>query len=195
MASLDWAKTTARGYKKHLSFGIWCDLCQRFYGISRSLCPRKWDITKTHLGNSPSVVKHAHIPAKHTTFNTLRPRQNGRHFADDIFKCTFLNENVSIPVTISLKFVPKGAINNIPALVQIMVWRRSGDKPLSEPMMVNLLTHICVTRPQWVNFIDMNIQVGSYLFDISTAISNDGGIPVLCTLDVYAPVQFMSYQK
>ena len=37
------------------------------------------------------------------------------------------------------------------ALVQIMAWRRPGDKPLSEPMMVSLLTHICVTRPQWVN--------------------------------------------
>ena len=32
-----------------------------------------------------------------------------------------------------------------------MAWRRSGDKPLSEPMMVSSLTHICVTRPQWVN--------------------------------------------
>ena len=42
-------------------------------------------------------------------------------------------------------------INNIPALVQIMVWRQPGDKPLSEPMMVSLLRHICVTRPQWVN--------------------------------------------
>ena len=31
-----------------------------------------------------------------------------------------------------------------------MAWRRSGDKPLSEPMMDSLLTHICVTRPQWV---------------------------------------------
>ena len=51
---------------------------------------------------------------------------------------------------ISLKFVPKGSINNIPALVQIMAWCRSGDKPWSEPMMVSLLTHICVTRPQWV---------------------------------------------
>ena len=83
--------------------------------------------------------------------NALRPRQNGRHFADDIFKCFFLNENVSIPIKISLKFVPKGPINNNPALVQIMAWRRSSDKPLSEPMMVSLLTHICVTRPQWVN--------------------------------------------
>ena len=56
-----------------------------------------------------------------------------------------------------MKFVPKGPINNIPALVQIMAWRRPGDKPLSEPMMVILTTHICVTRPQWVNATDMNI--------------------------------------
>ena len=53
-------------------------------------------------------------------------------------------------IKISLKFVPAYPINTIPALVQIMAWRRSGDKPLSEPMMVNLLSHICVTRPQWV---------------------------------------------
>ena len=31
-----------------------------------------------------------------------------------------------------------------------MAWRRSGDKPLSEPMMVDSPTHICVTQPQWV---------------------------------------------
>ena len=86
-------------------------------------------------------------------FNTLRPRYNRRHFADDIFKCIFLNGNVWIQVKISLKFVPKSAINNIPALVQIMAWRRSGDKPLSEPMMVGLPTHICDTRPRWVNAI------------------------------------------
>ena len=86
-------------------------------------------------------------------FNILRPRQNGRHFADDIFKCIFLKENIWISNKISLKFVPKVRINNIPVLGQIMAWRRSGDKPLSEPMMVDLLTHICVTRPQWVNRI------------------------------------------
>ena len=81
----------------------------------------------------------------------MRPRQNGRHFTDDIFKCIFLNENVWIPIEISMTFVPKGPINIIPALVQIMAWRRPGDKPLSEPMMVSLTTHICVIRPQWVN--------------------------------------------
>ena len=80
----------------------------------------------------------------------LRPRQNGRHFADDTFKPIFLNENIRLLIKISLKFVPKLPINNIPTLVQVMAWRRSGDKPLSESMMVCLLTHICVTRPQWV---------------------------------------------
>ena len=92
----------------------------------------------------------ADYPGWSNYFNTLRPRQNGRRFADDTFKRIFLNENVRISIKISLKFVPKGPINNIPVLVPIMAWRRSGDKPLSEPMMVSLLTHICVTRPQWV---------------------------------------------
>ena len=84
-------------------------------------------------------------------FNSLRPRQNGRYNADDIFKRIFLYENVWFPTKISLNFVPKGPTNNIQALVLIMAWHRSGDKPLSEPMMVSLPTHICVTRPQWVN--------------------------------------------
>ena len=32
-----------------------------------------------------------------------------------------------------------GPINNIPALVPIKAWRRQGDKPLFEPMMISLL--------------------------------------------------------
>ena len=80
--------------------------------------------------------------------NTLRLRQNGRHFADNIFNCIFSNKNVWISINISLKIVPKGQINNIPAMVQIMAWHRPGDKPLSEPMMVSLLTHICLTLPE-----------------------------------------------
>ena len=95
-------------------------------------------------------------------FNTLRLKQNGRRFADDVFKCIFLNENVCILIKISLKFVPKCPINNIPALVQVMVWRRSGDKPLSEPMMVRSPTHICVTRPQWVNHYPPHPEISKY---------------------------------
>ena len=49
--------------------------------------------------------------------DTLRPRQNARHFADDILRGIFLNENVRILIEISLKFVPKGPMHNIPALV------------------------------------------------------------------------------
>ena len=82
--------------------------------------------------------------------NALRPRQDGRHFADDIFTCIFFNENCRISIKFSLKYVRKGPIDINPALVQIMAWRRSGDKPLPEPMMISLPTHICVTRPQWV---------------------------------------------
>ena len=63
----------------------------------------------------------------------------------------FINENVWTSQNISLKFAPEFQINNVPALIQIMAWRRPGDKPLFEPMMVSLLTHICVTLPQWVN--------------------------------------------
>ena len=48
------------------------------------------------------------------------------------------------------RFVPKDLINNIPALVQIMAWRRLGDKLLSEPIMVSLPTDICVARFQRV---------------------------------------------
>ena len=82
--------------------------------------------------------------------NLLRPRQNGRHFTD-VFKCIFLNENIQISIKISLQFVPNGPINNIPTLVRIMAWCRPDGKPSSGPMMVSLLWHICVTRPQWVN--------------------------------------------
>ena len=66
--------------------------------------------------------------------NTLRSTQNGCHFVDDIFKCIFMNEKFDIIIDISLKFVPKGSINNSPALVQKMAWCPLGDKPLPEPM-------------------------------------------------------------
>ena len=89
------------------------------------------------------------------TFNILRPRQNAHHFSDNIFKCIFLKENAWISTNISLKFVPKWPINNIPTLVQRMAWRRPGNKPLSEPMVVGLSMYICVTRPQWVKTRDV----------------------------------------
>ena len=113
-----------------ISLNVW-----RSVGKRQSQCLAKLKVFRWHC----------------STFNSLGPRQNGHHFADDIFNCISLNKNVWIPIKISLTFVPKGPINNISALVQIMAWRRLGDKPFSEPVMVSLLMHICVTRPQWVN--------------------------------------------
>ena len=105
-------------------------------------------------------------------FNTFRPWQNGSHYTDNIFKCILLNQNVKISIKISLKFVPKDPIDNIPSLVQIMAWRPTGYKPLSEPMMVRLPMHIYVTQPQWVNttslanmfILQFNIYYIFYLF-------------------------------
>ena len=101
------------------------------------------------------MVKYISMMAlqKQLHFNTLRPEQNECHFPDEICKCIFLNENVWISMMISVKFVPKGPINNIPTLVQTMACFRPGDKPLIEPMMVSLLMHICVTWPQWIKSI------------------------------------------
>ena len=100
--------------------------------------------------------------------STLRSRRNGCHFADDLFKSIFLNENIWILIEISRKFVSKGQINNISALVQIMAWRRACDKPLSESMIVRLPMHIGVTRPQWVNPLSVGFV---YVRDINSAIA------------------------
>ena len=62
-------------------------------------------------------------------------------------------------------FVPNDPINNIPALVQVVAWRPPGDKPSSEPMVVGLLMHTCVTRPQRVNALGLR-QDGCYFADI-----------------------------
>ena len=59
--------------------------------------------------NGPYIVSvnmFQHLDHVYFVFNTLRQRQNGPHFPDDIVKCIFLNENVWIPIKISLKLVP-----------------------------------------------------------------------------------------
>ena len=82
--------------------------------------------------------------------NSSPPGQNGSHFTHDLFKCIFLNEKCCILSQLSLTFVPKGPVDNKRALVQVMAWRRIGDKPLSVPRLPSLLTHICGTRGRWV---------------------------------------------
>ena len=108
------------------------------------------------FGNDNMISNHPNpYTGNSYTINTLRLRQDGRHVANDIFKCIFLNKNVWFRIRTPPKFVPKRLFNNIPALVQIMAWRRSYNKPLSVPMMVSLPMHICVTRPQWVKITSL----------------------------------------
>ena len=107
--------------------------------------------------------KHdAHIHyfgVKHFEAETKWPPLSSRHF-----ECIFLNKNVWISIEISLKFVPKGPINNIPALGLIMALRRPSDRPLSEPMVVRLPTNICTTRPQWVKGVNGFLQSSNIVF-------------------------------
>ena len=86
-------------------------------------------------------------------FNTLRPRQNGYHFPENIFKCIFLNENVWISLKVLLKYVSQDPFNNIPALVQMVAWCRPGDKPLSEPCMCHSASMIQTARSYFAKFL------------------------------------------
>ena len=113
-----------------------------------------------------------------TTFSlTHRGRDKMASTFNIILKWISLNENVWILIKMSLNFVCRRPINNIPALVEVMAWCRPGDKPLSEPMMVRLPTHIWVTQPQWLKIsrkvfiwniwlhgiIWINIQINSWM--------------------------------
>ena len=109
-------------------------------------------------------------------FNTLRPRQNGRHFPDDILKCIFLNENEWISIKISLKPVPKCQINNIPSLFQIMAWRRPGNilwlKLWKQSlhisnMILNIKPYPLVSSVYVLNFSGQDLQI-KYIQELHT---------------------------
>ena len=122
------------------------------------------------------------------TFNTLRPRQNGRHFADDVFKCIFLNENVWILLKISLKFVPKGRINNIPSLVQI----KATSHYLSQWWFDYRRIYASLGLIEFKNCLNFFRGLLSYfasLRQFSRLLAKHNMSPFsCCTLHVYAPV-------
>ena len=108
-------------------FGWFRDILiiSRYSGTASMICGN---------GLSPYVPinsVHACIRYKHIEAVT-----KWRFFPGDIFKCIFMDGNFGISIRISLKLILKIPINNKPALVQMMTWRRPGDEPLSEPMMV-----------------------------------------------------------
>ena len=80
-------------------------------------------------------------------------------FADDIFKRIFLNENIRIPIRLSLKLAPWCPIDNIPALREIMARHRIGTKPLSGPMLTWLTDAKCGTRGRWVKSCLLSMMI------------------------------------
>ena len=86
------------------------------------------------------LLQHKY-PISHIEAETIWLTFSRQHFQMDLF-----NENV---------------------LVQIMAWHRPGDKPLSEPMMVCLLIHLCVIRPHWHESAVFHKQITMDYFSVS----------------------------
>ena len=86
-----------------------------------------------YLFNGNAIMVRCH------PYSLAPPGQNGLHFGRRHFKCILLDKNDRIPIPISLKFVPRSLIDNKPALVKVMAWRRTGDKPLPEPMLTQFI--------------------------------------------------------
>ena len=91
--------------------------------------------------------------------------------ADDIFNCIFLNGNDRIPIHISLKYAPRSPIDNKPASVQEMAWRRTGDKPLPGPMVTQFIDkYIHHLGEMELIVIGMSGQLTSYINEVASFI-------------------------
>ena len=112
---------------------LWCrqilvfhlDRCQQ---VLLCQCQKNWCYIQIGSCHGLVIMLCSWLYVIGVNFNTLRLRGNGRHFPDDIFKWISLYENVWISIKIPLNFIPKGLINNSPALVLIMAWHWPGDK-------------------------------------------------------------------
>ena len=109
---------------------IWVKISKLYFkNMYRERSPHSIEITSMHVLHLD--MTNWRYDCNSTVINSSPPGQNGRHLADEIFKW----ENFCISIRISLKFVPMGPIDNKWALVQVMAWRRTGNKPISEPML------------------------------------------------------------
>ena len=99
--------------------------------------------------------------------------QNGHHFANDIFKCNLLSENVIIFIQIFINICCCGSSWQS-VWKWVMAWRQSGCKPLPEPTIPRCLTPYGVIRPHCVTIIFLDISqlswkiiiIGNYFREI-----------------------------
>ena len=115
----------------------------RWYGFAQSC----WINLKLFL-NHKHLLLNLCYQSHNQNKSFLALTHGGQDKMAAIFQTTFSNALTWMKMYEFRFIIP---INNIPALVQIMAWCHPGDKPLSEPRMVTLLMHICVTRSQWVD--------------------------------------------
>ena len=94
--------------------------------------------------------------------NSSPHEQNDHHFADNIFWCIFVNEMFHVLIKISLKFVSRNPIDNKPALVQVMAWRRLGNKPLSGPMLTQFTDAYMQHYGRWFK-LDIELQSHQFM--------------------------------
>ena len=108
------------------------------------------------------------------------PGQNGRHFADDIFRCIFVTEKFRILIDISLKFVPKGLVDSLdnclaPNRRQAIIWTNvdsihwriyaalGGDELCEAHPWIDIYI---VTHSLWLNYLIQPQRSGSTLDQI-----------------------------
>ena len=95
------------------------------------------------------------IKYKYSSSNTNTNTQWGRDKIAAILQMTYKNvlncKKIVLFIKVSLKIVSKCPIYNKPTLVQIMVWRWAGNKPISDQWWPGLLMHKRITQPKWVN--------------------------------------------
>ena len=103
-----------------------------------AIIPQQWHRILPHQESNNAVCMHfaGQVPrSSHEQLSHLPLDKMATILADDNFNCIFLNRNDKILIRISLKFVAVSPIDNKPALVQVMAWHRTGDKPLPELML------------------------------------------------------------
>ena len=129
--NIKWTKNSCI-VKKTNRFYTMTLLCERFdltrcsYWTALSLCQQMKDLVFWLAFNTKFMPP---------SLNSSPPEQNGCHFAENAFRCIFVNEKFCILIKISLMFVPKCLIDNKPGLAKIMAWHQIGTKPLSEAML------------------------------------------------------------
>ena len=107
-----------------------------------------------------------------TYINSSPPVQNSRHFADVIFKCIFIHEKFCILIWIPLKFVLKGSVDYKSALVQVMAWNQTDNKPLSELMLTQFTDTYIWHKGRWVKLTLTLLRMHICQFRLHHSIQN-----------------------